>query len=98
MATMKQLDVHIPWSTLFSGEVKLDKFVIREPDVLLETNAQGQGNWQLFDKVATEQSQQSTEQGQVKLPDNFDIELGEVAIYGGQFTYLDGQTGSKTTN
>ncbi|MCG7545256.1 AsmA family protein [Pseudoalteromonas sp. MM17-2] len=95
MATMKQLDVHIPWSTLFSGEVKLDKFVIREPDVLLETNAQGQGNWQLFDKVATEQSQQSTEQGQVKLPDNFDIELGEVAIYGGQFTYLDGQTGSK---
>ncbi|WP_105215379.1 AsmA family protein [Pseudoalteromonas sp. T1lg22] len=94
MATMKQLDIHIPWMSLFSGEVKLDKFVIREPDVLLETNAQGKGNWQLFDKVAEQQPEQ-TKSGQVSLPENFDIELGEVAIYGGQFTYLDGQTGAK---
>ncbi|WP_105258441.1 AsmA family protein [Pseudoalteromonas sp. T1lg88] len=94
MATMKQLDIHIPWTSLFSGEVKLDKFVIREPDVLLETNAQGKGNWQLFDKVAEQQPEQ-TKSGQVSLPENFDIELGEVAIYGGQFTYLDGQTGAK---
>ena len=94
MATMKQLDIHIPWTSLFSGEVKLEKFVIREPDVLLETNAQGKGNWQLFDKVAEQQAEQ-TKSGQVSLPENFDIELGEVAIYGGQFTYLDGQTGAK---
>ncbi|WP_105189442.1 AsmA family protein [Pseudoalteromonas sp. T1lg48] len=94
MATMKQLDIHIPWSSLFSGEVKLDKFVIREPDVLLETNAQGKGNWQLFDKVAEQQPQQ-TQSGQISLPESFDVELGEVAIYGGQFTYLDGQTGAK---
>ena len=94
MATMKQLDIHIPWTSLFSGEVKLEKFVIREPDVLLETNAQGKGNWQLFDKVAEQQAEQ-TKSGQVNLPENFDIELGEVAIYGGQFTYLDGQTGAK---
>ncbi|MEM0516111.1 AsmA family protein [Pseudoalteromonas sp. YIC-827] len=94
MATMKQLDIHIPWTSLFSGEVKLGKFVIREPDVLLETNAQGKGNWQLFDKVAEQQAEQ-TKSGQVSLPENFDIELGEVAIYGGQFTYLDGQTGAK---
>ncbi|WP_105253481.1 AsmA family protein [Pseudoalteromonas sp. T1lg75] len=94
MATMKQLDVHIPWSSLFSGEVKLDKFVIREPDILLETNAQGKGNWQLFDKVAEQQPEQ-TKSGQITLPESFDVELGEVAIYGGQFTYLDGQTGAK---
>ncbi|MFY8275329.1 AsmA family protein [Pseudoalteromonas sp. SSDWG2] len=94
MATMKQLDIHIPWSTVFSGEVKINKFVIREPDILLETNAQGKGNWQLFDSVAQEQPEQQSS-GQISLPESFDIELGEVAIYGGQFTYVDGQSGAK---
>ncbi len=95
MATMKQLDIHIPWSTVFSGEIKLNKFVIREPNILLETNKQGKGNWQLFDNVAEQPTAQQKTSGQITLPESFDIELGEVAIYGGQFTYLDGQTGAQ---
>ncbi|TMP10776.1 AsmA family protein [Pseudoalteromonas sp. S3178] len=95
MASMEQLAVHIPWFSLFGGEFKLDKFVINEPNILLETDKNGKANWQLFDAVA-EQPQAQTESGEaIKLPDNFDIELGEVAIYGGTFTYLDGQTGAK---
>ena len=95
MASMEQLAVHIPWFSLFGGEFKLDKFVINEPNVLLETDKNGKANWQLFDAVA-EQPQAQTESGEaIELPENFDIELGEVAIYGGTFTYLDGQTGAK---
>lgn len=95
MASMEQLAVHIPWLSLFGGEFKLDKFVINEPNILLETDKNGKANWQLFDAVA-EQPQEQTQSGEaVKLPENFDIELGEVAIYGGTFTYLDGQTGAK---
>ncbi|MGB1302015.1 MAG: AsmA family protein [Pseudoalteromonas tetraodonis] len=95
MASMEQLAVHIPWLSLFGGEFKLDKFVINEPNILLETDKNGKANWQLFDAVA-EQPQVQTQSGEaVKLPENFDIELGEVAIYGGTFTYLDGQTGAK---
>ena len=41
------------------------------------------------------QTEQQKSSGAVNLPDNFDIELGEVAIYGGTFTYLDGKTGAK---
>jgi AsmA protein len=95
MASMQQLAVHIPWFSLFGGEFKLDKFVINEPDILLETDKNGKANWQLFDAVA-EQPTEQTEPGEaIKLPASFDIELGEVAIYGGTFTYLDGQTGAK---
>lgn len=95
MASMQQLAVHIPWFSLFGGDFKLDKFVINEPDILLETDKNGKANWQLFDAVA-EQPTEQTEPGEaIKLPASFDIELGEVAIYGGTFTYLDGQTGAK---
>ena len=41
MASMKQLAVHIPWFSLFGGEFKLDKFVINEPNILLETDKNG---------------------------------------------------------
>ncbi|MBQ4834363.1 AsmA family protein [Pseudoalteromonas sp. MMG010] len=95
MASMKQLAIHIPWLSLFSGEFKLDKFVINEPDILLETDKTGKANWQLFDSVTEQPQATSDSSGSVNLPDSFDIELGEVAIYGGTFTYLDGQTGAK---
>uniref|UniRef100_UPI003566FE01 AsmA family protein n=1 Tax=Pseudoalteromonas sp. TaxID=53249 RepID=UPI003566FE01 len=94
MASMQQLVVHIPWLSLLDGEFKLEKFVINEPDILLETDNSGRANWQLFTGV-TEQPKQKTSGEPVKLPENFDIELGEVAIYGGSFTYLDGKTGAK---
>ncbi|URQ90638.1 AsmA family protein [Pseudoalteromonas sp. SCSIO 43101] len=96
MASMQQLAIRIPWMSLFGGEFKLDKFVINEPTILLETDKNGKANWQLFDAVAEQpQTDQQKSSGAVNLPDNFDIELGEVAIYGGTFTYLDGKTGAK---
>tara|TARA_B100002049_G_scaffold107321_1_gene79103 strand:+ start:1 stop:1728 length:1728 start_codon:yes stop_codon:yes gene_type:complete len=96
MASMQQLAIRIPWMSLFGGDFKLDKFVINEPTILLETDKNGKANWQLFDAVAERpQTEQQKSSGAVNLPDNFDIELGEVAIYGGTFTYLDGKTGAK---
>ena len=96
MASMQQLAIHIPWMSLFGGEFKLDKFVINEPTILLETDKNGKANWQLFDGVAEQpETEQQKSSGAVNLPDNFDIQLGEVAIYGGTFTYLDGKTGAK---
>ena len=95
MASMKQLAIHIPWFSLFGGEFKLDKFVLNEPDILLETDKNGKANWQLLDSVTKKADQQATSDKAIELPKNVDIELGEVAIYGGKFTYLDGQTGIK---
>ncbi|OUS71703.1 membrane assembly protein AsmA [Pseudoalteromonas sp. A601] len=93
MASMQQLAIHIPWFSLFGGEFKLEKFVINEPNILLETDKSGKANWQLFDAVAKQPEASPQNSEAVKLPESFDIELGEVAIYGGSFTYLDGRTG-----
>ncbi|KZX00600.1 membrane assembly protein AsmA [Pseudoalteromonas luteoviolacea] len=98
MLTMEKLAVHIPWLSLLSGEFKLERFVINNPQVLLEVDTKGQPNWQLFptapeaDKPPGESEQQS---GATQLPAGFDISLGEVAIYGGSVTYKDAQTNTE---
>ncbi|TMO67461.1 AsmA family protein [Pseudoalteromonas aurantia] len=97
MLSMEQLSVHIPWLSLLSGEAKLERFVIHNPTVTLETDKQGQPNWQLFptqDNLPTLAQTKTTQQpSAVSLPSGFDVSLGEVAIYGGSITYIDGQTG-----
>ncbi|MCF2859917.1 AsmA family protein [Pseudoalteromonas sp. SMS1] len=98
MLTMEQLAVHIPWVSLLSGEFKLEQFVIKNPQILLEVDAAGQPNWQLFPTSATPNSAQVSSQqasGKTQLPSGFDIALGEVAIYGGTVTYQDAQAGTK---
>ncbi len=96
MVSMEQLAVHIPWLSLLSGEAKLERFVIRNPNILLETDKQGKANWQIMPTTAAAPTAQTNEAaGPVKLPQGFDVSLGEVAIYGGQLTYLDGVTGAK---
>ncbi|WP_105169333.1 AsmA family protein [Pseudoalteromonas sp. T1lg23B] len=97
MVSMQSLEVYIPWLSIFSGEAKLEKFVIREPDILLETDKNGVANWQILPQQApptrTELQQKSNKA--TSLPENFDIKLGEVAIYGGKFTFKDGQSGAQ---
>ena len=97
MLSMEQLSVHIPWLSLLSGEAKLERFVINNPTITLETDQQGQPNWQLFptqDNLPTSTQTTTTQQpSAVSLPSGFDVSLGEVAIYGGSITYIDGQTG-----
>ncbi|MCG7551398.1 AsmA family protein [Pseudoalteromonas sp. Of7M-16] len=98
MLKMDQLAVHVPWFSLLSGEFQLERFVIQNPQILLEVDAQGRPNWQLFDPVAQSQTPESTateaQSGPVTLPSGFDIALGEVAIYGGTITYADAQAGT----
>jgi AsmA protein len=91
MVKMQQLDVHIPWMSLFSGELQVERFVIREPDILLETDADGNANWDLV-AAAEPVAEEDTGAG---LPAGFDIKLDNVAIEGGTLKYVDGQAGSE---
>ena len=94
MVTMKQLTVNIPWLSLLSGEFKLEKFVINEPNVLLEKNASGEANWDLFSHINKPiEDPKDTPNASINSEGNtltdFDIKLGEVAVYGGKLTYRD---------
>jgi AsmA protein len=102
MAAMDQLAIHIPYLSVLTGDIKLEKFVINNPSILLEKMPNGDVNWQLVKTTGAQDenstsSQQGTSQG---LPEGLDIQLGEVAIYGGSFTFIDHQnnTSQKVTD
>ncbi len=95
MISMERLDIHIPWMALLSGELSIERFVIEEPAILLETDAEGDANWDL---IAAAEPAPEVEAAPIKattLPSGFDISLGEVAIRGGSLTYIDGQAGTE---
>lgn len=102
MAAMEQLAIHIPYLSVLSGDIKLEKFVIKNPNILLEKMANGDMNWQLVKAtgVQSESATPSKQGGSQGLPEGFDIQLGEVAVYGGSFTYIDHQnnTSQKVTD
>jgi len=93
MATIESLDVHIPWLSLLSSELSVDKFVINNPDILLEIDTAGNANWDLLPAAEPVPEAQAGEGP--SLPVGFDISLGEVAIYGGRVRLLDHQAGSE---
>lgn len=45
MATLQKLDIQLALLPLLSKQVRIDRLVLVKPDILLETNAQGQSNW-----------------------------------------------------
>lgn len=103
MATMKQLTVDLQLMPLLSGEIAVDKFILVEPVISIEKNAQGQGNWVMGDVKpasgggAAPSSGQSSSSGQSASGGGSApaIRLGEVRIENGRVSYWDGATGTE---
>ncbi|WP_448548507.1 AsmA family protein [Thalassotalea fusca] len=99
MAKIELIEIQIPYLSAITGNIALDKFVIRNPDVLLEKLTNGEVNWQIMQQGGDNSgnAEQKESGGSTQLPSGFDIKLGEVAVYGGKFGYLDHQTGETLT-
>ncbi|SEK71423.1 AsmA protein [Colwellia chukchiensis] len=107
MAKIDELELHIPWLSLFSGQLTIEKFVINNPDILLEKTAEGKVNWQFSpitsaaDKVAsntkTLPEQPANNDGNLALPESFDLRLDQVEINGGTLTYIDHEMNDSKT-
>ena len=59
MATIKRIEVQLSLLPLLSGGIEVQRFVLIEPDVLLEKNAKGKGNWEIGAASAPVQDQGS---------------------------------------
>lgn len=98
MARISELVIHIPWLSLFSGELTIDKFVINNPDILLEKRVDGIVNWQFLPLTSTNEEIKNTANNAVAnntvmtLPEAFDVSLGQVEINGGKLTIIDHQS------
>ncbi|WP_419571949.1 AsmA family protein [Rheinheimera sp.] len=93
MLTAEQLTLRLAWSSLWSGTVRIDEFVLEKPELYLEKNSKGQANWQLLagDKQPAAAAAGSAPSSAAALPD---LQLGDIRIVDGKLSYQDAQTGS----
>lgn len=97
MMNISELKIHISWMSLIDRELSIDKFVITNPQILLETDSNGKGNWSFLpETVPVEDEPQSSGNDGMELPEGFDVSLGQVEVVGGTLTYIDGVTHQKT--
>jgi uncharacterized protein involved in outer membrane biogenesis len=90
MVTVKRLVVQVNLLPLLFGDIQVAQLVLEEPDILLETDTRGTGNW-VF-KAGEESAETDDEEGAPSLP-----MINNVRIDKARFTYIDGKTGEKST-
>ncbi|WP_281557089.1 AsmA family protein [Thalassomonas sp. RHCl1] len=104
MATMTSMQIHLPWMSIFSKQLNIEKFIIIEPDILLEVDDKGAANWQFIPANNSTSNPKASSPGQkstadaikpqhqsMSLPEGFDLQLGQIEIQNGTITYLDKQ-------
>ena len=88
MVKLGRLDAQVELIPLLSGEARITRIEISDLDALVETNADGQGNWQ-FGKATAPAAE--TSGGGESLP--ITPVVDEVVIENAKVTYRDGATG-----
>jgi len=89
MATLKRLEVEVELLPLLFGDVVVRRLVVVEPDILLETDASGRGNWEFEAAAAAAETAPATEEADsVTVPD-----VQAFLIEGGQLTMRDAASG-----
>jgi len=89
MLTVERLSLSLPWSSLWSGVVSVDEFVVEKPVLWLEKDAKGRGNWQfLADGHQTEADRPATAGSSASLPE---LTLGDIRVIDGRISYSDQQ-------
>lgn len=91
MATLERLDLKLALLPLLSHHVEITRLVLVKPDVILETDAHGRGNWQ-FTPEAAPADRQPVEAGTDRGTPT-QISASEVRIEDGTLTWHDGRSG-----
>ncbi len=99
MAKMEQLEIVLKIFPLIRGEVALDRFIMRRPEIDLAVSKQGVGNW-VFDTPsqaapASETTPETASPSQTGgfSPQVTDIQLGEISLIDGLVRYSNLATG-----
>jgi len=90
MVRVKRLDAQVALLPLLQRQVRVKRLVLVEPEILLETDAKGRRNWDLF----PEKRSGAPAPGNGGVPA---FHVREVRVKDGRFTYRDGASGRTTT-
>ncbi len=91
MATVARLEARVDLLALLSRRIEIASVTLVRPDILLETDANGRGNWQ-FDRPAVASAPGSGGSAGPRLT----TQLDSLRIESGRVTWHDGTTGQTT--
>jgi hypothetical protein len=92
MVTAKRFEVKVAILPLIRGNIEIKRFILVEPQILIETNSSGKSNLTFETpkaQVAEEPKKAQPKEEEIKLPS---LTLNQVGIEKGSFTYKNGQS------
>ena len=92
MVTVGDAEVKVAVFPLLSGEIQLRKLVLKEPNILLETNQEGRGNWEFYAQMPDEMPEPEPQEEGSGLA----LTSKQLEIEKGRFIYRDGVSGTTT--
>ncbi len=95
MLTVRSIEADIGWSALMSGRVTITRLVLDHPDLLLETDKQGNGNWQLATAGPAAPAKPAPPGGS-KASSHPPFSIQTLHVKDGLITWHDGPTGRTT--
>lgn len=101
MVSLKQLKVELKALPLLTGAVEVDQFVLVEPRIHLEVDANGRANWELEgegdgseEAVASDGGDEAAGDDGGSLPVT-ELKLGDIRIEDGSLVFVDHATGTE---
>jgi AsmA protein len=99
MATLQSMELELGLLPLLSSRIEIDRLVLIHPDILLETAATGQSNWQMTPQAAPAGSQTPPNSQASPQPNrtSTSVSVNAIRIQDGTLAYRDDATGKLTT-
>ena len=113
MVSLAKLDVRLKLLPLLSGKVEVDSFVLDSPDIRLQTDKKGHGNWEFTPAAPSQLTEAQLAEAQKGKTQSAppteaassgssggmpsEIALGDVRITNGKLVYTDGVTNQSQT-
>ncbi len=86
LLSVQRFELEVALVPLFSGDIQVKRLVVVAPDILLETDAEGRGNWEM--PGAAKDAATSEGGGEMTLPS-----IDNAVVRDAMVTYRDGTTG-----
>lgn len=87
LVSVQRLELEVALLPLFSGDIQVKRLVVVAPDILLETDAQGRGNWEMAG-TAEDAAAPAPAAGEMTLPS-----IDNAVVRDATVVYRDGKTG-----
>lgn len=95
MLRLQRLEVRVALLPLLSGNIDVQRVVLVAPEIMLETDANGRGNWEFetmqADTPAAASDGAAGQPGAQAVPS-----IGDIRIEGGRVVFKDGASGQET--